>query len=240
VTYNNYINLEKGELDKSIYRIMPTYRFFQCFNEKKLVLVTPSKWDDPFENYLLSAKIKNTSDGSYGDMSGIRDKVFGQCWTQHRETDAMWRIYSADTNGVKVRTTPRKLLQALKKSLGPSADITGFIGKVQYKTQKELVFSLENIELFNSNGSGIAESLLYKRKEFSHEKEIRLISTEGNNFIYSFNIDPYSLFEEVVFDPRMDKYLYEVYRNDLKTKKFTGRIARSALYKPPKELLIKI
>jgi len=54
----NYIYLKRDELEKPVYRIMPVHRLLQCLEEKQLVLVPPRKWDDPFENYLLSAKVK--------------------------------------------------------------------------------------------------------------------------------------------------------------------------------------
>lgn len=240
MAYENYLNLDPDELDKPVYRIMPVNRLLQCLEEKQLVLVPPRKWDDPFENYLLSAKIKLSTTGESGDLGEIRDKVYGQCWTQHRETDAMWRIYSSDQNGAKVRTTPRKLLDALKGCNPRFADITCFIGKVQYQSQKDLVSTLMALELLNSNGSGIAKSLLYKRVEFSHEKEVRLIYTDGEGLIHPVSIDPYLLFDEIVFDPRMDIHLYEAYASAVEKKNFIGRVAQSVLYKPPRELLIKM
>jgi hypothetical protein len=238
--YQNYINLKDDELDKPIYRIMPVSRLLQCLEEKKLVLVPPIKWDDPFENWLLSLKIKLSSTGELGDMDSIRNKVYGQCWTQHRETDAMWRIYSSDTNGAKVKTTPRKLLEALKAGAPSDPEISCFIGKVRYQTQKKLVTSLKSIDLFNTNGSGVAESLLYKRREFSHEKEVRIIYTEGTGAIHPFSIDPNDVFDEIVFDPRVDKHLFGAYKTAVVAKGFPGRVAQSVLYKPPKELLIRL
>jgi len=240
VPYQNYLNLKDEELDKPVYRIMPVNRLLQCLEEKQLVLVPPSKWDDPFENWLLSSKVKLLSTGESGGMDGIRDKIYGQCWTQHRETDAMWRIYSSDTNGAKVKTTPRKLLEALKSNNRQFGDISCFIGKVQYQTQKDLASSLTSIDVFNTNGEGIAESLLYKRKEFSHEKEVRLIYTDGSGPIHPFNIEPNSMFDEIVFDPRVDKHLFNAYKTAVEAKGFPGRVAQSNLYKPPQELIIKI
>jgi len=240
VPYQNFINLTNDELDKPVYRIMPVNRLLQCLEEKQLVLVPPSKWDDPFENWLLSSKVKFLSTGESGGMEEIRNKIYGQCWTLHRETDAMWRIYSSDTNGAKVKTTPRKLLEALKSNNTQFGDISCFIGKVKYQTQRNLVSSLTGIDIFNTNGSGVAESLLYKRKEFRHEKEVRLIYTEGNGAIYSFDIDPNIMFDEIVFDPRVDKHLFSAYKTAVIAKGFPGKVTQSILYRPPKELLIKV
>ena len=238
--YENYLNLDKSELEKPVYRIMSVNRLLQCLEERSLALVPPKRWDDPFENYLLSASVRLSSTGEVGEMHEMREKVYGQCWTQHRETDAMWRIYSSDTNGAKVRTTPRKLLEALKHTNSRFGDVTCFIGKVQYKSQKDLVTSLKGIDLFNANGAGIAKSLLLKRREFSHEREVRLIYTEGRGAIHAVPIDPSDMFDEIVFDPRMDPHLYAAYKAAVSAKNFRGRVAQSVLYKPPQDLLISI
>lgn len=238
--YENYIHLKESELDKPVYRIMPVVRLLQCLEEERLVLVPPRKWDDPFENYLLSARVKLSSTGETGNMDGMKDKVYGQCWTQHRETDAMWRIYSSDTNGAKVKSTPRKLLEALRATNIQFRDVTCFVGKVKYENQKSLVNSLKSIDLFNTNGSGIAKSLLYKRLEFKHEGEVRLIYTEGKGPIHPVPIEPSAVFDEIVFDPRLDRHLYAAYESAVKAKKFSGRVAQSVLYKPPRELFIRM
>jgi hypothetical protein len=238
--YQNYIKIETEERDKPIYRIMPVNRLLQCFSENKLILVPPSKWDDPFENWMLGSDVECSSTGQIGDMKRIRDQIYGQCWTQHSETDAMWRIYSPSKEGAKVKTTPRKLLEALKANAGESADVHCFIGKVQYMNENKLEASLKNIYIPNTNGSGIAETLLYKREEFSHEKEIRIVYTNGTGEIYPVPIDPNNMFDEITFDPRIDLHLYETSKVALESKGFSGRIAKSTLYELPKKLLFKI
>jgi len=239
--YRNYINLKREEWESPVYRIMPKNRLLQCFNEKQLVLVPPKMWDDPFENLLLKSKLQESSTGEIGDMKPIENKIYSQCWTQHRETDAMWRIYSPGKNGVKVKTTPRKLLDALLRvKAGESAELCCFIGKVQYMNQEELKTSLKGLDLFNTNGSGIAESLLYKREGFSHEKEIRIIHTNGTGKIFPVSIEPNDMFEEIIFDPRADQKSYETFRLAEELNGFSENIAQSTLYRPPEPFLLKI
>ena len=221
---------------------MPIHRTLEALEKKELVLVKPKKWDDPFENALLSAPVV-TSQGEKGEFAA-RESVYGQCWTQHKETDAMWRIYSPDKNGAKVRTTPRKLLEALKAHNQKYSELQCFVGQVTYLKQSELSQKLRSLNLFDSNGSGIAESLLYKRKEFSHEKEIRIIYSGLDNKcisdFYAFRIDPYDLFEEIIFDPRMDSELVCAYKLAIKNKGYSSHIKQSTLYKRPKDFVIKI
>lgn len=239
MAYQDKLNIKDEDLDKEIYRIMPIHRLLEVFETRRLTLVKPSMWDDPFENLLLNGTAK-TSDGEVGDFSSIRDAVYGQCWTLHRETDAMWRIYSQDKQGAKVKTTIRKLIDALQQQSGQYPQIRCFIGEVEYLAQKKLVDKLKDIDLFNSSGSGVAQSLIYKRVEFKHEREVRLIYTAGNGPIHQFEIDPLKLFDEIVFDPRINKHLFDAYSNAIKSKGYKNSIRQSVMYQIPKGLQISI
>lgn len=241
MSYNNYINL-KDKLDTPIYRIMPISRFLQLLEDKKLTLVKPKKWDDPFENALLNCDFE-TSDGEICSFAA-KDSVYGQCWTFHRETDAMWRIYSHDKDGIRVSTTPRKLLASLQKAAPEYNNVRCFIGKVSYLKTKNLLEKLQSINLLNTDGSGIAESLLYKRIAFKHENEVRLIYTgEDNNCvsdIFQFDIDPSKLLDKLLFDPRMDEELRQKYKNEISKRGCTTKVRRSNLYDAPEGLKFKI
>lgn len=241
MAYKNYIFIDKAMMDKPIYRIFPTGRLLQILTTKKLTLVKPHKWDDPFENALLKSQFQVGDE--LGDFAA-KDSVYGQCWTQHRETDAMWRIYSQNKDGVRLSTTPRKLLEALKSNAGKFADVKCFIGKVQYQTKDKIIESFKDIDLMNTNGSGIAESLLYKRREFSHEKEVRLIYSGGdgkcNSDIFQFDIDPNALFDRVLFDPRMEEGLRKSYIAAIEGLDCEVEVKRSTLYDAPKNLSFKL
>ena len=87
---SNFIHLSDDQLDKPVYRIMSVSRLTQILTDGKLALVKPKMWDDPFENALLNSAFSTAQ----GELVGFaaKDSVYGQCWTLHRETDAMWRI----------------------------------------------------------------------------------------------------------------------------------------------------
>jgi hypothetical protein len=152
--------------------------------------------------------------------------AYAQCWSRTSESDTLLRAYSRiakDTHfernmsprdeGVKVRSTPRKLLRALLEwSPSPPAR-SGYIGAVSYYDSGDAILQ----ELTNRVGQhGIdgmkdgvlrAELLLLKRRAFEHEAEVRLIYLEartvpGAPFV-RFPIGPNALFDEVTFDPRL-------------------------------------
>ncbi|EKS7794454.1 DUF2971 domain-containing protein [Edwardsiella piscicida] len=242
MSYNNYINLTEDLLDKPIYRIMPIHRFLQLLDENKLTLVKPKKWDDPFENALLNSDFKIPGCGTASFSA--KDSVYGQCWTFHRETDAMWRIYSYYKDGVRISTTPKKLLTALRTAKPLHHQVKCFIGKVSYLSKDKLLEKLQSINLLNDNGSGIAESLLYKRTAFKHENEIRLIYSVDDNTsisdIFQFHINPSDLLDNVLFDPRMDENLRSAYILAIKDKGCNIQVKRSSLYKAPSGLQFKL
>lgn len=86
--YRNYLHVPEEERDQSIYRVMPIGRLIEVFNLEKLSLVRPKMWDDPFENWLLKS-YGLTPEGHRVHLTKIRDALYSQCWTLHRETDAM-------------------------------------------------------------------------------------------------------------------------------------------------------
>src|SRR3989304_2710069 len=48
---NNFVNIDNPDL--YIYRVFKVNRLIEMFKTKKLVLVKPELWNDPFENFLI-------------------------------------------------------------------------------------------------------------------------------------------------------------------------------------------
>lgn len=239
MSYRNYINIDEYTKNLPIYRIIPFRYLIETFQKNQASLSSPKIWDDPFENYLLSC---NFSIGNERCTLGFRDQVFAQCWSLKRESDALWRIYSADKNGVRVETTPSILLESLMNTQ-QNPDTSCFIGKVQYKSTKNLQNVFKSINLFDQNGSGIAESLLYKRYAFSHEREIRLIyinNNKENADRFEYKIEPNKIFKSILFDPRIEDNIIDKRYNKLKDSGCTVKLKRSFLYKPPKKFTFKV
>jgi hypothetical protein len=226
--------------DVSVYRIFPPLHFIDVLIKKKLTLVRPSAWEDKYENILFKRTV-NDGDGNSISIESLQNALWGQCWSQTKENDGMWRIYSPNKDGVKVRSTPRKLLQAIWKEPFNSSQIKCFIGKVSYRPEKKIVkwFSdSENVKLLmiDGTGKGPVLGLLLKRIEFKHEDEVRLIYHNGKcagKPVVHFDIDPNQLFEEVVLDSRMPGYLAETLIVNLRKIGFTNPINKSSLYDEP-------
>lgn len=217
---------------------MSINRLIGMLENDENTLVKPELWDDPFENFILNIPINNLNGGTY--LPPLRKRAFGQCWTKSTESDAMWRIYAPHHDGVKIRTTVKKLHQSLHSSQTKYAKNTCYIGEVKYHSKKDIKnLVLDRLALKNKfNGSiGQARSLLFKRYAFKYEREIRLLFLEPNNksssSIYNYSCDMLSLIDSITFDPRMSSAVFNIYKQHIKKLGYSRSIIHSGLYKAP-------
>ncbi len=89
-----------------------------------------------------------------------RKTMFVNCWRiDHYESEAMWKLYCPNNEGVAIQTTYKKLASSLPN------DPAIYMGLIKYIDYEEETFDSGNA--FNSS--------MHKRKSFEHEKELRLI-----------------------------------------------------------------
>src|SRR5258706_6561655 len=243
------------DMDATIYRIFSIDRFYQVLQSGNLVLVEPRFWEDPRENVLMHCGISDTSKRPFQQhfFDAFRRPIYAQCWSMVKESDALWRAYSIvkkdpqsgrnrfpELEGVQVKSTRRKLFDALRNSVPSEQADTCFLGKVEYKPERELMQYFANeiahhgLEAF-AGGLGHAKSVLLKRDPFSHEQEIRLLyvgstSQQSSSGTFSIPVNPNDLFEQVVVDPRLLTF-EKIEREDKIIKLgYLGPIERSELY----------
>lgn len=215
-------------------------RAIAMFTDRQNVIVQTHKWKDKFENFQLSL-------GGY--ISGVRfnygfrNDYLGQCWTTNAMSEAMWGIYAGDSQlkYLRLRSTPRKLLEALEKAhAGSTINDTCFVGRVLYKKENELKASLGAGGTLTLSSASLAGSLLLKRRAFKHENEMRLIYCTHNeagvsNGLYRYPIDPQDMITQIMADPHRDPSSWENERKRLQSETgFKGKILRSRMYDPPK------
>lgn len=255
--------MSKGVIIKSkrfknsdkIYRIIPKERFLQLFTKPHNILVRPSLWDDPFENLALESVVD--VNGRKAVLS-FKDDLYAQCWSSHKASDAMWRIYSKNmirgnrddirADGIRIRTTVEKLLNSLSGQVPEYTSLSCFIGKVKYLSDKELKDFAQNhfTDGLGSDGVNIAQTLLIKRNAFLHEREVRLIYFSSNKTklednLFSYKIDPHSLIDQIMLHPLLTKEEANKLEAEIKIKtNFKGEIKRSLLYAPPEGFEFKV
>lgn len=231
--------------DTRIYRVFSSERLSEMFHDKTLSLVVPAKWDDPFENFLAKCRVEYDTYRNV-DISRLFRNFYGQCWTLNRETDAMWRIYSPHKDGARVSTTVGRLLRSIVVATDPYLSMSYYIGSVGYRTEGQLRATFENPEnatavAFDQTGRNQARILFLKREEFSHEREVRLLyrwwehdtGEQRPEQVRQFPIEPNALFDDVLFDPRLDESTLPSKTLELRSLGFANYIGQSTLYKLP-------
>ena len=231
--------IDIADLDKEIYRIFSIDRFKELLINKELVLSSPFKWDDPFENFFLKAGAIDEQ-GKPTNLQNIAESWYGQCWTFNIETDPMWRIYTCKKQGVRVSSTIRKLFSCLWDDSDKYAGLKYFIGRVCYKPRTEIEEIMEKHSFWDMANGGqndrFAKLLFMKRLEFSHENEVRTlvndtVGTKGDKGYYRIMFDYQSVFEDICIDPRLDDKEYQRVKNDIQSMGCTLPITQSELYK---------
>lgn len=193
-----------------IYRVFPRKWFLELIKNSNNGLVKPRVWDDPFENAFLKCTAVMDS-GEEASLEKLREKWYGQCWTTEKDTDAMWRIYSPNKDGVRVKTTVKKIFSHLWNSCPNGyAAKSCFIGKVEYKSREEIEKAMAGSYVQNLifNEKVTARTLLIKRREFDHEKEVRILfhdmPNSGTDAVHQYKVELNDTLEEVTVDPRAD------------------------------------
>ncbi len=159
-------------MEDLIYRFLSFSKFIDLVINENIVLVRPSLWDDPYEQkYFMSyLKQKMSKDKSvieninnygidYGSIAEyiISNKTFISCWTHLPESDAFWRIYSDNNQSVRIAVKKETLLDLNDCELCD----------VEYR------------DFYNEDNlldKPFYSLMSMKRKAFSHENEVRLIS----------------------------------------------------------------
>lgn len=238
---NSYFFIDptkKGDYEIPIYRFIPVEYFQDMLLSNTLKISQTKDWDDTYENFL--SKVEYYAGGNLVSYHGFKNDFYGQCWTVKKESDALWRIYSHDKKGVRIKTTVQKLMKAVVygNELFPRTSRANIIGKVNYMTQKEIekwVHSLKTVSL-----GDMRNSLFMKRMEFEHEDEVRLIihkltseEDDAKGIEHQFvdiKFNPLETIDEVTFDPRLSEEVFKRNRHILKKLGFTKRINQSKLY----------
>jgi hypothetical protein len=241
-----YLNLDEIDLKQHVYRTISYERLVELFTSKKNTLVKPNLWEDTFENFILKSKLIN----EIGEQIeyDVHERMYGQCWTLEESSDAMWRIYSPDKSGIRIRTTIEKLLDSLCLATIARENGEHCIGKVEYLKETELVKRAK--EMFTTHGKitfgNLFRSLLIKRSAFKHENEIRLMFCDwakgaGENNLFKYTIEPHDLITQLMIDPRVHKEQFECIECSIrKQTEYKGEIKLSQLYRLPENVTFDV
>jgi hypothetical protein len=246
---DNVIDISEADLDRPIYRIIPTKYLYPIFARRENTLVSPKSWGDPFENFMLRFPFLLTT----GEEATIafRDEYFGQCWSFKGQSEALWRLYSPEKGTVRIRSTPRKLFTGLCKHMGDWAHVSAYIGRVRYLNKRKLIKYAHTmfVDIDIPRSIDFAKTFLFKRSAFSHEKEVRLLyfgreypgHAKVTSRLFTYNVEPTDVVDDIRLDPRLTEDEASALEREIRSKtKFKGLIVKSNLYDPPPKLVIPI
>jgi hypothetical protein len=252
---SSFINI--GDPDLPIYRIFSVWAFQEAVRLRQLVLVTPTRWEDPHEDLATGAMLNiPTEEGlPQTPLAKYLKPVYAQCWSMTEESDALLRTYSRvlrhpifsrntypGEEGVRVRSTPRKLMSAIGSWASDHPGFSCFVGAVQYAAEQKIGQKLANAIgdhraslLSLGCGRSRAELLLMKRNAFSHENEVRLVCVDNREAPESIEmvriqVDPSFVFDQVMFDPRLETFERRERESIIREAGYTGELAESRLY----------
>lgn len=123
-----------------IHRYISLSKFMNMIEYNHLVFTRIIEgWDDSWELPLSKVKYIDEEGKEMKGQYSISNDLFGQCWTTNNNSDAMWRIYSPDEQGIMISTTVDKIreLNGVKR---------GYIGRVHY--YDKLLDTKDEIELY--------------------------------------------------------------------------------------------
>ncbi|MFA5634621.1 MAG: hypothetical protein WC977_01835 [Anaerovoracaceae bacterium] len=148
-----------------IYRFMSFESFVDLVQTKSLVFANPTSWEDPRElepvDIWIHEKLLQLEDAGlarlleYTTHEIRKRKLYAQCWTALKESDALWRIYYHDGFAVRVSIN--------------TADLKRLDNVIMEK-----VHYLDNFFKLTERFD-YKQIFCVKRKAFAHEKEIRLL-----------------------------------------------------------------
>jgi hypothetical protein len=173
-----------------LYRIVSLETFIDLLHNKRERYARPACWEDTFEGYLF-AKLYDEKEQKR-IIKEMYDKVcprdyiltidnvlklehakyfiYGQCWSENVDSDAMWRIYSYGNHSIQIESTIEKLDQMLFKN----GWLNHRIAKVDYDVESEDKLVYKQILQLKESLSTYAP-FLHKRKAFEHEREVRVL-----------------------------------------------------------------
>lgn len=191
------------ESNKKNYRFMSFPMLMTMIEMEKIPLRKVLLWEDTFEAPLKYIQTKKEAD-KRTDFN-----YFGCCWTKTCDSDALWRIYSANKLGVCIETSAYNLKLAMAQTTQPLK--TDFFPVVYGNIDSLIKDEQKNATLFIKGYR--FPYLFIKRTAFKHEQELRLVCEYNNapipDFIEIDRIKIHYLINKVIFDPRTPIWYFE-------------------------------
>ena len=247
--YQEHPDFNPPNADATLWRYMDFMRFVSLLDTRSLFFARADKLGDPFEGATTSvnAAVDAVELGEHADdetmslllemFSRVRESsrsyTLVNCWHQSdHESNAMWKLYSQEHDGIAVKTNFRSLAGSFTCSEAI------FIGRVEY---------IDYDEAYTQQGD-ILKPYLYKRQSFEHEREVRAITPgafelvkrgqfEVAQGLYAKGayraVDISQLIREVIVAPYADSWFTRLVQSVASRYELTAPVTRSRLSDTP-------
>jgi hypothetical protein len=177
--------------DVYIWRYVDLAKYISLLDQRALYFCRGDKLIDQFEGSLprpnvvarsmyphfnmmvqsSDGRIETGSESEARAAALARAQAFVNCWHMNNdESAAMWQLYSSNTQGIAIRSTYRALRDAFTNY--PHPVYIGIIKYIDYG-QEAIIDMKSNMPLL----TGALAPLLYKRRSYQHEAELRAMVT---------------------------------------------------------------
>lgn len=200
--------------DAVLWRYMDFVRFVSLLEKNALFFPRADKLEDPFEGYrpISAVKVKISSSDAE-TLSNIYKASIPltliNCWHESpHESEAMWKLYSRETDGIAIKTDFGSLMDCFK------TDYRWMPGRVNY---------IDHETSYPATGS-LWAPFFHKRKSFEHEHEVRIVIQDiPEKFPFDFapvyddgnyfEVDLSILIHDVVVAPYAPEWLLELVKS---------------------------
>lgn len=208
----NLIISNKLEDDTKLYRYISLSMFLTFIEKNQIYLTKMESLEDTWEIPLKDLPIKSKDNElKYFEFPYFQN-MFTHCWSLEGNSDALWRIYSKEKEGILIETTVKKfkLIKGIKKAV---------LAPVIY--YNDLEFVLNKIKEIPPYDTFFGSSFL-KRNAFKHEKEVRLVTLNEEGYIdykreecahINFGLDSKEFIENIIIDPRADDWYVDTIKS---------------------------
>lgn len=195
------------EIEEStkLYKYMSLAQFLSWVETNKTHLTNINSWPDKWEAalYKMPHIIKDRQ--AKQSLAKLYRQMYGQSWSLNPESDALWRIYSPQQEGVLIQTRANRFKQLNQINYG-------LLGKVKYYAD---LTELKKIADTMNEYGGLSGGLL-KRAAFKYENEVRLITlaqhiptVKAEGSYINIELDPRGFIEQIIIDPRASRWVVE-------------------------------
>ncbi len=215
--------------DTKLYRYMGLSQFLSFVESKQTYITRIRHWQDTWE----APSFQLPTEGEDGEpkypLWTVAEDMFGQSWSRHSESDALWKVYSPQEEGLVIQTTVKNFDLMNEIRYGILAPVIYF---------ENLLDEIRGMYDKSKPYKPFAGAFL-KRQAFEYEAEVRLITLNqerclGKTYkdcerIY-IALDPVEFIESITVDPRSDDWCVDTLKRYCARAGFTIVPRKSSLY----------